>query len=259
MKSAARWASASNAGASAPYDALCDPSVKTNANIELAFSAYERQLSRVSDYIGTITPALAENRGAVPVFVESMMVVMVARFEHFLTSLIAGGVRQRESVVRDYFSQHGNPDERRISETCDLRTLIRMARRRLSFKKQGAGIERLFGLLFGFSPWHSEDGFRTISDLILVRNVFVHEGDTVLGEHATQAHRPDLFASRTYGEFTVYSVNYETGLRFLRDAISALKDQSEYVRREIESSSQVALGEIQPRLDRRERPCARAC
>jgi hypothetical protein len=154
--------------------------------------------------------------------------------------LTAGGVRQRESVVRHYFSQHGSPDERRISETCDLRTLIRMARRRLTFKKRGAGIERLFGVLFGISPWHSEDGFRTISDLILVRNVFVHEGDSVLGEHATQAHRRGLFVSRTYGEFKVYSVNYDTTLLFLRDAIIALKDQSEYVRREIESSSQAA-------------------
>ena len=90
--------------------------MKTNANVELAFSAYERQLSRVSDYIGAMTPALAENRGAVPVFVENMMVVMVARFEHFLTSLIAGGVRQREPLVRHNFSQNGNPDERRISE-----------------------------------------------------------------------------------------------------------------------------------------------
>jgi hypothetical protein len=57
--------------------------VTAPVNIDPAFAAYERQLARVSDYIGAITPALADNRGAVPVFVESMMVVMVARFEHF--------------------------------------------------------------------------------------------------------------------------------------------------------------------------------
>ena len=207
----------------------------TLPTIETGFSAYDGQLDRIAEYIETIAPSLVTNRQSVPVFVESLTVVMVARFEHFLTSLIAGGVRHRESVARAHFMRFGNPDELRVAESCDLKALIKMARRRLSFRKQGKSIETIFAVLFEFSPWPSVGTFQTVNDLVLLRNLLVHEGDTVLAEQAAQAHHKALFTTRSYGEFAVCSVNYGVALPFLQTAMIALKNQAEHVRREFVS------------------------
>jgi len=132
--------------------------------------------------------------------------------------------------MRTHFRQHGNDDEQRLAESCSLKTLIEMARRRVSFKQQGKRLESMFNVLFGFSPWPDDSTRCIIHDLVLLRNVFVHEGEKVLAEHAQQAHRQNLFTSHSYGDLTVYSVDYGAALPFLRDATVALKTQSQHVR-----------------------------
>jgi hypothetical protein len=104
-----------------------------------------------------------------------------------------------------------------------------MARRRVSFKRHGKRLESMFNVLFGFSPWPDEATLCVIDDLVRLRNVFVHEGEKVLAEHTQQAHRQNLFTSRSYADLTVSSVDYGEALSFLRDAMVALKSQSEHV------------------------------
>jgi hypothetical protein len=204
-------------------------------DFEPTFYLYDRQIGRVVDYMDGVIPHLLKAQTGVPVFVESMTVIMVARFEHFATSLVASAVRSRESVARDHFRRHGNPDESPVAQSCDLRELIRMARRRVSLKKGGRRFESLFGVLFGFSPWPNDVTLTTIADLVLLRNIFVHEGDTVLDEHARQMHRQAVFARRDRGGTAIYSVDYAAALPFLRDAIVALKAQSDHVKAELQS------------------------
>jgi hypothetical protein len=48
--------------------------------LEPAFFVYDKQLGRVADYIAAVTPELTVDHSAMPVFVESLMVIMVARF-----------------------------------------------------------------------------------------------------------------------------------------------------------------------------------
>lgn len=206
--------------------------------VETAFAVYDNQLGRVDNYLGAILPAIIDNRSAVPVFVESLVVVMVARLEHFLSSLFAQAVHQREAAVREYFEKHGNDDERRNAGSCDRRALIQMVRRRITFKNRGKGIERMSTLLFGFVPWPSEDTQILLHYFLLLRNIFVHEGDRVLSEHATQARRAGLFTSTRYGDLTVYGVDYAQALILVRDATVGLKQQVDYIRSELLKKSE---------------------
>jgi hypothetical protein len=212
--------------------ALAD-SVDKTTTLDTSFYVYNNQLERVAEYIGAITPLLTPSSKAIPVFVESAIVIMVTRLEHFLTSLLASAVQHRESAVRDHFRKHGNDIERPNVLSADRRALIMMVRRRINFKSNGKGIERMFQVLFGFSPWPNDDVFRLVLDLVLMRNVFVHEGDRVLEEHANQAHRLQLFKSKTYGQFTVYHVDYAQSLILLRDASVGLKAQIEHIRSQL--------------------------
>jgi len=97
-------------------------------------------------------------------------------------------------------------------------------------------------VLFGFAPWPDRDVYELICDLVLLRNVFVHEGEAVLADHATQAYRSGLFTSKSYGEFTVYRVDYGHALILLRDATVGLKRQVEYIRAELFSRPEWTYG-----------------
>ena len=201
--------------------------------LELTFGGYQRALSRVLAYVNVVSTPVRENPGAVPVFVEALSIATVARLEHFLVSLFAGAVHEREDAVRRNFAKHGSDGERRVARTCSRGVLIRMVKRRISFAKRASGIEAMSDLLFGFPPWPDQELFETLSDLVLLRNIFVHEGDRVLPDYARQAFRKELFTANTYGEFVVHPVNYSEALRLVRDATAALQRHMEYIRAEL--------------------------
>src|SRR5207247_2585383 len=146
------------------------------------------------DYLNAMSPCIEKQPQAFALFVESLTITAVTVHEHFLASLVAGAAHHRHAALRKHFAEEGNDNEKKVAADCDLRALIRLAKRRLSFKKGGARMATLFELLFGLSPWPSQVVHHTILDLVLARNIFVHEGPAVLGEHAEQAHRPGLFS-----------------------------------------------------------------
>lgn len=202
--------------------------------VETSFGGNEMQLARLADYLNAISPCVEKRRQAVPLFVESLTITAVALHEHFLASLVAGAAHHQQTALRKYLAEQGNDDEKKIASDCDLGMIIRLAKRRLSFKKGGARMATLFELLFGLSPWPSEEVHHTILDLVLVRNIFVHEGTAVLCEHAEQAHRPGLFSTKKYGDLpTIYHVEHLQVLVLLRDALVGMKSQADYLRQRL--------------------------
>lgn len=203
-------------------------------SVEASFGVSEMQLTRVTDYLNAISPCIEKQPQAFPLFVESLTITTVALHEHFLASLVAGAAHHCHPALRKYFAEDGNDNEKKVARDCDLATVIRLAKRRLSFQKGGARMAKVFNVLFGVSPWPSEEVHRTILDLVLLRNIFVHEGTAVLREHAEQAYRPGLFSRVQYGDLpTIYHVEHLQVLLLLRDAIVAMKLQGDYVRQEL--------------------------
>jgi hypothetical protein len=203
-------------------------------SVETSFGGNEMQLARLADYLNAISPCVEKQPQAFPLFVESLTITAVALHEHFLASLVAGAAHHQHAVLRKYFAKDGNDNEKKIAADCDLGTIIRLAKRRLSFKKGGARMATLFELLFGLSPWPSEEVHHTILDLVLVRNIFVHEGAAVLAEHAEQAHKPGLFSTKKYGDLpTIYHIEHLQVLVLLRDALVGMKSQADYFRQKL--------------------------
>ena len=144
-----------------------------------------------------------------------------------------------QAPLRKYFAEEGHDHEKKISHDCDLGTLITMAKRRLSFQKDGARIIMLFNVLFAMPPWPSDETRHTILDLVLLRNIFVHEGPAVLGGHAEQARRPGLFSTKKYGDLpTIYHVEHFQVLVLLRDAFVGMKSQADYLRQKLSEQDQ---------------------
>src|SRR5688572_19111051 len=117
--------------------------------VETSFGGNEMQLARVAAYLNAISPCVEKQPAAFPLFAESLTITTVALHEHFLASLVAGAAHHSQPVLRKYFAKDGNDSERKIAADCDLGTLIKLAKRRLSFRNGGAKIATLFDLLFG--------------------------------------------------------------------------------------------------------------
>ena len=109
-------------------------------------------------YLDAAAPLVeSRNPKALKVFVESAIVLLVARHEAFLGSLLATAVRHRQQAWRDHLTQNGAEVEKKQAADCDLRMLIKTAKRRVNLKKRGAHILSAFRALFGFAPWPGSD------------------------------------------------------------------------------------------------------
>jgi hypothetical protein len=114
---------------------------------------------------------------------------------------------------------------------CDIPALVQMAKRRVDFRKKGTRLERLFQVTFGCSPWPDTDTRTTINDLVLVRQVIVHQGGGDLGSYANQVCRPGVFTVRSYDDLKTYWLAHLNVLILYRDALVALKAQLEHLER----------------------------
>src|SRR2546422_4729447 len=138
-------------------------------SVETSFGGNEMQLARLADYLNAVSPCVEKQPQAFPLFVESLTITAVALHEHFLAALVAGAAHHRDATLRKYFADDGNEHEKKVALDCDLGTIIRLAKRRISFQKGGARIVRLFSVLFEMPPWPSEETHHTILDLVLLR------------------------------------------------------------------------------------------
>jgi len=121
----------------------------TKCDGELAFYAHRH--AATVEYLSSIGPALVGKKGAVEVFIQSVVTLLVARHEWFLGMILVVGVRERSDHWRRYLvdrAQH--PSEKERMRSCDLRTLIQEAKKTVAMKKHGAAFTRVFRELFGF-------------------------------------------------------------------------------------------------------------
>ncbi len=195
--------------------------------LETAFNSYERRFGEISTYFKAIQPCLAPRRDAYGVFAQSIIVLAVADFEDFLHSLVGLAVHHREDALRKYLGTVGKPEQRAQVRNSDLPTLSRIARNHVSFKDQGARIDRFFKALFGCSPWPSEEVRSTVMDLVLVRSFIVHSGSAEVGigragEYAAQIWRAGVLTLKSYSEFHIYRLDAQGALGLYTEAMKAI-------------------------------------
>jgi hypothetical protein len=198
---------------------------------ETTFGIYEARFSRLVDYIAAVMPGLVKDRRTVPVFVESMIVLIIAWHEDFLSSLVAQATRARESAAREYFVRLG----RKEASNCALRDLMIMAKSRVDFRERGRRIEVTFIELLGFRPWPGDDVRDKIVDLNLLRQLVVHHTSGTVGDdYWIQFVDKTLLATTQYGDLpAVRRVAHDRVLVFIKEAIVALKGQADHLRAEM--------------------------
>jgi hypothetical protein len=206
------------------------------------FSVYELRLGEVAEYTAAVKPYLVEKPAALRVFIDGSIVLAVTYLEDFLRSLVGSAARQREAALRKYLTENGKDTDKAEARTCDLIALVRMAKNRLSFRRDGASINGIFGAMFGCSPWPSDDVRDIILDLVLVRVVIVHSGSADVGiggvgGYAKQLRRSDVFTIRSYGEFTTYRIDPLKALHLYHEALVALQSQAHHLREQLVTST----------------------
>ena len=162
----------------------------------------------------------------------SVIVLAVSRLDGFFQNLVSLGTRYREGAVRKHLAMRGD----REATTCDLPALVKKTRRLVSFRKRAARLENIFGIIFGCSPWPTEDIRDTVLDLVLLRNLVVHasgedwsEDGHVTAEYAPQFRCAEVLTVRRYGTYAVYSVDDYEALQFFQGAIQCVIQQMQYL------------------------------
>jgi hypothetical protein len=158
------------------------------------------------------------------------VVLTVAIFEEFLKSVLSFSCHKREAALRGHFAALGNPAERATAATCDRPTLVRMVRRRVSFRQDAQQLRRVFDVAFGFSPWPSPDAATLILDLVRLRQVIVHEGGRLSAESAAQFATAGVIDQTEYQDLVTHRLNQNGALLLWGNATNALIEQAKYFR-----------------------------
>jgi hypothetical protein len=197
-------------------------------SLESAFHTIQSRMVRLLNYATAVAPAVKDKPDLLPELADSVVVLVVSRLDAFLISLVSLGTRHRETAVRKHLHKHGHPNAR----ACDLPTLVRLIRRRVSFEDGGRRLDNLFRLVFRCSVWPSEDVRDIVLDLVLLRNLIVHsdgsdwsQDGAVTASYASQFRRADVLSIRKYGELAVYSVDHYRALLFVKEATLNIVEQ----------------------------------
>jgi hypothetical protein len=167
---------------------------------------FATRLGELTGYRSAVGPViLNQPQPVVRVFVDGCLVLTVARLENLMHSIVGVAARHRERALREHLTQNGSRQAREHAKTCDLRGLVRLAKREhLSFLKDGGvRLDRLFGVLFGCSVWANAEVHDALHDLVVIRNMIVHDGGAEVGfgdagHSAAQLRRSDVLNVKTY-------------------------------------------------------------
>lgn len=201
-------------------------------SLESAFQAIRLRTVTLLEFASAATPVVNADLRFLPELADSVVVLSVARLDGFFSDVVSLGTRHCQSRLRRHFDKHGHKNAR----TCNLPTLVKLARRRVSFEEGGKRLDNLFHLMFQCSVWPSEEARDLVLDLVLLRNFMVHSrgqdwshDGVVPPDYASQFRRADVLDVRRYGELAVYSVDPLRALKFVQTATMAIIEQLKYL------------------------------
>lgn len=204
--------------------------------LESAFRTIKVRMVSLLEYATVVVSAVKDDPRLLPEHADSVIILAVSRLDWFFQDVLSLGTRHREQVLRKHFSRHGH----KSAMTCDLPTLVKMVRRRVSFEDGGRRLDNVFRLMFGCSVWPTDEVRDVVLDLVLLRNFIVHSSGqdwshdgSVPGDYAPQFRQSGVLTVRWYGAFAVYSVDPFRALQFFRQAISAVVELLEHLERRL--------------------------
>jgi hypothetical protein len=205
-------------------------------SLDSAFHSIQRRMVQLLEYATVAAPLVAQDPKLLPELADSVVVLVVARVDGFFQDMVSLGTRHRERAVRKHFHKHGN--ER--AHSYDLPTLIKLVRSRVSFEGGGKRLDNLFRVIFQCSVWPSDEVRDVVLDLVLLRNLIVHNSgqdwsqDGVMpAAYAAQFRGADVLSTRRYGDLAIYSVDHYKALLFVRMATLSVVDQLNYLEEHI--------------------------
>lgn len=202
------------------------------ASLRNTFQTVQRQTVQLLQFARLVVPIVQENPKYAQELSDSLVVLVVVRLEAFYTNLLSHGARHREGAVRKHLVKNGYPD----AKACILPQLVRLVRSQVSFKKEGAKIDRLCRLMFQQPLWVSADVRDVILDLVLLRNLVVHnaggewsQDEVIEATYGTQFRTCEVLTVKRYGEFVVYNVDYFKSLQFMQKAVLSIVEELRYL------------------------------
>lgn len=201
-------------------------------SLQGAFDDTLKKMIALLEYATVAAPSLSSDVRVLEVLSDSVVVLAVARLEGFFVHVVSLGARHKEPTLRAHFIEHNHPE----ASSCNLPALIKLARRRVKFDKGAKRLANLFQLMFKCDLWPSGEVRDTVLDLVLLRNMLVHndgadvshEGE-ITADYATQFRRADVLTVRRFGTLAVYRVDRYRALMFVREALSAVIEQLRFL------------------------------
>jgi hypothetical protein len=176
-------------------------------SLRSAFDGAAKNMVALLEYATAAAKALPSDVGLLEQLSDSVVVLAAARVDGFYVHVVSLGTRHKEPTLRAHFVAHGHPD----ASSCNLPALVKLARRRVSFERGGRRLANLFQLMFNCELWPSDEVRDTVLDLVLLRNMLVHNDGTdvshdgeITADYATQFRRADVLNVSRYGTLAVY-------------------------------------------------------
>jgi len=158
-------------------------------NLDACINRFMYRINTMGEFMNLVLKPI-ETRGNEKILkfiYESFIIRAVAFIENYLTCLVGNASVRKESLIRDYFKEHGNERKKQEVRNChELSILSKHMEAEVSFKKDAKKTKRVFEYLFNFSPFPHREIEDLIHDAVLVRNIIIHEGGIPSDAHANQ-------------------------------------------------------------------------
>ena len=208
---------------------MLDPSLSLKSAIQTML----QRMTQLLNYATAVAPCVKQNPELMTELSESAVLLMAARLDAFLATLVSLGAQCRERTVRKQLWKDGNE----VALSCETPDLVKLVRDRVSYKKGGKRLNNLFHLILGCSVWPSDKVRDDALDLVLLRNMIVHgdgrdwsQDGVRPAEYASQFRRhANLLRVSRYGDLVTYCVDPGEVLPFIKDAALNIIDEIRYL------------------------------
>jgi len=203
---------------------------------DACFNRFSFQITKMGKYVSITIPIVEKlkDKDIMQFALEYILIRIISFIEEFLGCIILIGGCWQEALLRSYFLTHGSDKVKTdVQGGCNLGSLIHYAKSEISFKENAKKIERIFQHLFGLSPFPDQKTKDIILDMILVRNVIIHEGGWPSEQHFRQVRTSGAIKiSRTIniyvGETSFYKLEL-TDKNFVFNALMAVQSLMQHL------------------------------
>ncbi len=197
------------------------PQTKFDAET-LQFDSKIRRLTKFIDV--TMNPLVAaKDIESLRFLMETVVVMMVAYLDRYLTNMISTATFARDHDVRVFLKKHGTEREKAQSQACDIRMLRAIMTTRASLlARKGRDVNNTFEFLLGFGLWPSDERTaKLVRDLARLRNLILHHDGHPESSHFKEMEIPG-FITEFSKEHGFYRMNLATSAPLVLEGLQAV-------------------------------------